>query len=315
MRLARVKRDDEIRWGQWHEAGVQIFEQPFVTTAEVLEAIRSDGPLPGDEVWPIESVEVLSPITQNQQVIAQATNFRSHIAEIGGNPEAKTSNAFFRKASSCLTGPDGPVLKPSRVHLLDYELELGLVIGRAITGPLEVSEATLADVVCGLVMHNDISAREHQIMDKQFHKAKSWRSFGPTGPYIKLLDQSLLARVPDLEFSLSVNGEQRQKARLGGDMIHEPAATLSELSGVMDLGVGDLVVTGTPAGVALRVPSKLVQMLALTVKPEKRLKMFIQGQLKTGRFLKPGDVIEASLRTPDGALDLGEMRTAVSAGV
>ena len=111
---------------------------------------------------PVDSLTLLSPITTPCRVAAQATNFASHVKDVGRDP-AKTPLTFFRKASGSVTGPFGDIVKPEHVKLLDYELEIGLVIGRELPVGTEVTEANLADYVVGLVVTNDVSARDVQL--------------------------------------------------------------------------------------------------------------------------------------------------------
>ena len=121
------------------------------------------------------------PITTPCRVVAQATNYASHVQDVGRDP-AKTPLTFFRKASGSVTGPFGDVVKPQHVTLLDYELEIGLVIGRELAVGTEVSEENLADFVVGLVVTNDISARDVQLSKQQFFESKSYPTFTPVGP-------------------------------------------------------------------------------------------------------------------------------------
>src|SRR6185369_4540529 len=106
-------------------------------------------------------------------------------------------------------------------RLLDYEIELGLVIGARTRGPTPVDAANLASFVGALVVANDVSARDVQVPDGQFYKGKSYRTFCPCGPYLFVPDPAELARWPELQLTLRVNGEVRQDAP-AGDMIHRP---------------------------------------------------------------------------------------------
>ena len=121
-------------------------------------------------------------------MVAQATNYASHVKDVGRDP-AKTPLTFFRKASGSVTGPFGDIVKPSHVKLLDYELEIGLVFGRELPVGTEVTEANLADFVAGLVVTNDISARDVQLTKQQFFESKSYPTFTPVGPALVLVDR------------------------------------------------------------------------------------------------------------------------------
>ena len=119
---------------------------------------------------------------------AQATNYASHVKDVGRDP-AKTPLTFFRKASGSVTGPFGDIVKPEHVKLLDYELEIGLVFGRELPVGTEVTDANLADFVVGLVVTNDISARDVQLPKQQFFESKSYPTFTPVGPALVLVDR------------------------------------------------------------------------------------------------------------------------------
>jgi 2-keto-4-pentenoate hydratase/2-oxohepta-3-ene-1,7-dioic acid hydratase in catechol pathway len=217
---------------------------------------------------------------------------------------------FFTKASSCIVPADAAIIRPPHVRLLDYEIELGLVMKRGWDGPQDITEGNLADWIGGLVIVNDVTARDVQISHMQFHKSKSYRTFGPVGPWLVLPSPEELARWRDLELVLMVDGQQRQRS-LAGDMIFKPAETLAELSRIMDLAAGDLIATGTPGGVALHPPSAFVQALAGFLTPAKRFKAFLKGQLARPAYLRDGQVMTAAIRTQDGAIDLGEQRNLI----
>ena len=108
---------------------------------------------------------------------------------------------------------------------------------------------------------NDYSACDVQIPKMQFYKGENFRTFGPVGPYLCVLAPGDFARLPDLQWTLTVNGEPRQRDSVA-NLVYGPAETLSELSAVQDLQVGDLLSTGTPAGSALSVPSAARQLIA-----------------------------------------------------
>ena len=139
------------------------------------------------------------------------------------------------------------------MRLLDYEIELGLVIGRGPVAGTAVGDADLPGHVAGLVMCNDISARDVQLTKGQFYESKSYPTFTPTGPRLALLEPDDFARLPGLRLRLWVNGELRQDGTVA-DVITGPAAALSLLASFQRLDPGDLVLTGTPGGTALQAP-------------------------------------------------------------
>ncbi len=256
---------------------------------------------PSTQSIALNSITLLSPVTSPCRIIGQGTNYQSHRKESSLHP---SFNLVFAKADSSLTTPSGPVLRPPGVQLLDYELEVGLVIGRSITQPIAADESWTS-FVAGLVMANDVSARDVQIPEEQWFHGKSFRTFCPAGPYFYLLDQNDVQRLGELRLQLWVNEQLRQDA-LFSDVIYGPAVTLPLLSRVLDLAPGDLLLTGTPGGVALRAPSKFTQSVASLMSPRARMRAFISGQKKRASYLHDGDSVRSVITTPDHTIDLGE---------
>ncbi|MGK3208702.1 fumarylacetoacetate hydrolase family protein [Amycolatopsis sp. MEPSY49] len=288
-------------------AGAAKIPTTATTTAELLAdraAIAAAGPF-ADRV---EDLELVSPVTAPCRVVAQMTNFASHVIDAGMDPKT-VPLTFFRKASGSISGPFDDVVKPAHVRLLDYEVEIGLVIGREI--PVGSDVTALDECVAGLVVTNDVSARDIQLPQTQFYEAKSYPTFTPAGPVLVLLEADELKRFADLRLRLSVNGSVRQDAVVGADMIHRPLEALRALTRFQRLDPGDLVLTGTPAGTALSAPPKLVEKIAALLPPALKWKLFFKGQAKNPKYLADGDVVEATVATDDGALDLGTQRTVV----
>jgi len=167
-----------------------------------------------------------------------------------------------------------------------------------------VTDVNLHEFVAGATIVNDYSARDVQIPQMQFYKGKSFRTFGPVGPYLALFAPEDFARLSDLQLTLTVNGETRQKDSIA-NLVYGPAETLTELSAVQNLYVGDLISTGTPAGCALSVPSPARQRIAALLPERVKWKMFLNVQARRSQYLKPGDIVEARVATSDGAIDLG----------
>jgi len=258
---------------------------------------------------PVERLSLVSPVTAPCRVVAQATNFASHVTDTGGNP-ATVPLTFFRKSSGSLTGPSDDVVRPPHVRLLDYEVEIGLVIGAELPVGAAVTAGDLDELVAGLVVTNDVSARDVQLAQTQFYQAKSYPTFTPCGPALVLLDPGELKRFTDLRLRLRVNGELRQ-FETAADMIYSPLQALQALSRFQRLDPGDLVLTGTPAGTALSAPPRPAQLLASLLPDHVKWRMFFRGQARNPRYLRDGDVIEASAATDDGAIDLGTQHTVV----
>jgi 2-keto-4-pentenoate hydratase/2-oxohepta-3-ene-1,7-dioic acid hydratase in catechol pathway len=258
---------------------------------------------------PIDRLTLVSPVTVPCRVVAQMTNFASHVKDAGLNPET-IPLTFFRKSSGSISGPYDDVRKPSHVNLLDYEVEIGLVIGRQLLVGSLITEDTLADCVAGLVVTNDVSARDLQLPKTQFYESKSYPTFTPVGPALVLLDADELKRFTDLRLRLTVNGEIRQDMTVA-DMIYPPVEALRALIRFQRLDPGDLLLTGTPAGTALSAPPKPVEIVASFLPPAVKWRLFFRGQARNPKYLHDGDVIEACVATDDGAIDLGAQRTVV----
>ncbi|PSK85850.1 2-keto-4-pentenoate hydratase/2-oxohepta-3-ene-1,7-dioic acid hydratase in catechol pathway [Limimaricola soesokkakensis] len=186
-------------------------------------------------------------------------NYAKHAAETGTQPPKEP--IIFSKASSALSGPFDPVIIPRGSEKTDWEVELGVVIGRET---LYVSEADALDHVAGYCTINDVSERAFQIeRGGQWIKGKSAPSFGPVGPWLVTADE--IEDPQALRVTLDLNGERVQDETTG-DMIFTVAQIISHMSQFMKLMPGDVIATGTPSGVGMG--------------------------MKPQRFLKPGDVME-----------------------
>lgn len=303
-----ILRTDE---GFWVEAGGLARPVPggARTTGELLgdrAAIAAAAAAPATAV---AELTLRSPVTRPCRVVAQMVNYRSHARDSGFDPDA-VPITFFRKASGSITGPAGAIVRPAHVRLLDYEVELGLVIGTPV--PVGADLGAVADAVAGLVVTNDVSARDVQLPKTQFYEGKSYPTFTPVGPRLVLLDAAGLARLPELRLRLSVNGAVRQD-HTAADMIAGPLAALRALARFQELAPGDLVLTGTPGGTALRAPPKPIELLSRLLPPPVRWRAFLKGQENVDAYLRPGDRVEARIATDDGAIDLGTQRHVVEA--
>ena len=259
---------------------------------------------------PVETLALMSPVSAPCRVVAQMTNFTSHVEDSGMDP-ATIPLTFFRKASGSINGPTDDIVKPAHVMFMDYEVEIGLVFGRELPVGAEVTESNLADYIAGLVVTNDVSARDIQLPKTQFYEAKSYPTFTPVGPFLVLLEAGELMRFGELRLQLSVNGEVRQNSVVAADMIYRPLRALAELTRFQRMDVGDLLLTGTPAGTALSAPPKPIEIIGNLLPPAMKWKAFFKSQAKNQKYLKDGDVVEASVATDDKAIDLGTQRAVV----
>ena len=204
-------------------------------------------------------------------------------------------------------------MRPAHVRLLDYEIELALVFRKAISGPVTVTAENLHEYVFGVTIANDVSARDVQLPQTQFFKGKSYRGFCPLGPYLAVLEPGELRYLDQLTLTLTVNDAVRQRDSTA-NLVYKPAETITELSTFCDVAPGDVLLTGTPSGCALRAPPPLVRRLMQLVLPEPALwATFTRLQAKRSQYLKPGDVVRARIASADGAIDLGEQRHRVEA--
>jgi len=282
------------------------------TTGELLaDRVAIDAAAAGSPAVPVDSLTLLSPVTAPCRVVAQMTNYASHVKDAGMDP-ASIPLTFFRKASGSIAGPHDDIVKPAHVRFLDYEVEIGLVIGREIPVGTDITEENVADYIAGLVVTNDVSARDVQLPKTQFYESKSYPTFTPAGPALVLLETGELKRFGDLRLRLRVNGEIRQDAIVNGDMIYPPLQALQALARFQRLDTGDLVLTGTPIGTALSAPPKPIEVIGSLLPPKVKWKAFFNRQAKNPKYLHDGDVVETSVATDDGAIDLGAQRNTVT---
>lgn len=286
-------------WVQTADGAARI-DTLATTTGELLtDRTAIDAAVHSAHTVLVDRLRVISPVTVPCRVVAQMTNFASHVKGAGMDPKT-VPLTFFRKTSGSINGPFDKIIKPPHVKLLDYEVEIGLVIGRDIPVGTEITESNLADFIAGVVVTNDVSARDVQLTKTQFYEAKSYPTFTPVGPALVLLDADELNRFGDLRLELQVNGEVRQNMLVHGDMIYPPLQALQSLARFQRLGTGDLVMTGTPVGTALGAAPR---------PPE--VKAFLKREASNPKYLQHRDVLELSIATNDGSIDLGTQRTAV----
>ena len=308
-----VLRTADAWWVETPTGAIRI-DTRATTTGELLadRAAIDGAAASAQNSVAVDTLELCSPVTAPCRVVAQMLNFRSHAKDSGFDPDA-VPTAFFRKTSGSITGPAGDIVKPAHVNLLDYEVEIGLVFGRHIPVGTSIAAADLADYVAGLVITNDVSARDVQLPKTQFYEAKSYPTFTPVGPRLVLLDADELARFTELRMQLWVNGQLRQD-QLAHDMIVQPVDALKVLTGFQALQPGDLLLTGTPGGTALKAPPKPIELIGSLLPPALKWKIFFRKQASNPKYLKAGDVIDIRIGTADGKIDLGRQRSVVRDG-
>lgn len=190
-----------------------------------------------------EGVRYGVPVAQVRKFIAIGLNYRDHAEEAG--MAIPTEPIIFHKAISCLSGPDDDIVQPPHSTKLDWEIELGVVIGSEAQ---YVSEANALDYVAGYCVVNDVSERAFQMQSSQWDKGKGCDTFGPIGPWLVTRDE--VADPHNLDMWLDVNGERRQIGN-SKTMIFSVAQIVSYCSRYMTLQPGDVICTGTPPGVGM----------------------------------------------------------------
>jgi 2-keto-4-pentenoate hydratase/2-oxohepta-3-ene-1,7-dioic acid hydratase in catechol pathway len=211
--------------------------------AEVLAKLDQVRASDGARSHPVGDCMLEAPLSNPQKYLAIGLNYQDHVEEIlkrGG--KAPEHQLWFNKQVSCITGPYHPIHLPKVSNALDYEAELGVVIGKRCR---HVSEADALDVVAGYMVLNDVTARDWQRQTTQWTLGKSFDTHGPMGPWLTTVDE--IADPQALEMTLFVNGELRQKTSTGG-MVYNIAAQIAHLSQVMTLEPGDILATGTCSG-------------------------------------------------------------------
>ena len=191
---------------------------------------------------PLASVRLLPPIPQPPEFLGVGLNYRDHALE--SKMALPSSPLFFNKQTSCVAGPHDDIVLPKVSAQLDYEGELGIVVGRA--GRYMSREAARA-AIFGFVVVNDVSVRDVQLSSPTHTLGKSFDSHGPVGPWVVTVEE--LPAVQDLLLITTVNGEIRQHGSTS-QMIFDCVEIMVQLSQVMTLRAGTFIATGTPAGVA-----------------------------------------------------------------
>jgi 2-keto-4-pentenoate hydratase/2-oxohepta-3-ene-1,7-dioic acid hydratase in catechol pathway len=301
--IVRFSSGEAIRWGilqgevpqrATDEVTVAPLSIACETTAQLLASLAPDAPQ--ESALTLSVRDLRSPVTSDARLVCQGLNYRSHSEESAHGKRG--GNLIFAKAASALTGAFDAIHRPSEVELLDYEVEVGLLIGRPINHKVDVEAGRLGDYVAGLVLCNDVSARDVMFGTPflQWYHGKSYRGFCPCGPVLILLDpEECAATVANLLIELSVNGEKRQTGDTA-NLIFGPAQTLTELSAWMDFSPGDLLLTGTPGGVTASATPAFVQALQSQLFDDEARLASVRRELTRGRpFLQPGDRVTASL--------------------
>ncbi len=195
----------------------------------------------------LSKYNILAPISNPPKIMCLAFNYIDHAEEQKMNPPEDP--VIVMKPRTTLTGTNSEIRSPSFVEKLDYEVELALIIGKNCKN---VSVDDAFDSIFGYMIFNDVSARDIQFKDKQFTRGKSFDSFAPCGPWITTKDE--IKDPQNLKMTTKINGELRQNSSSSNMFIKIPEI-VSKISKVMTLEKGDIISTGTPAGVMLNKPN------------------------------------------------------------
>ena len=228
MKIARFSTGGDPRFG--------------IVDDDEIVVLRGDPMFNGfdttEERIPLADVKLLAPVIPRSKVVAVGRNYREHAAELGN--EAPAEPLLFLKPNTSVIGPGDTIVRPRQSSRVDFEGELAIVIGSIAKN---VSEADAASVVFGYTVANDVTARDLQEKDGQWARAKGFDTFCPLGPVIETEFE-----VANQGIETRVNGEVRQSGRLD-EMVHSVASVIAYASAVFTLLPGDVILTGTPAGV------------------------------------------------------------------
>jgi len=220
----------------------------------------------------INNTDLLAPIPDPSKIICLAFNYYDHARDAGLTPSNEP--VIFIKPRTTLNHPFNDVVCPYFVERLDYEAELAVIIGK---NTKDIEPENASDCIFGYTILNDVSARDIQFKDKQFTRGKSIDTFAPSGPWITTKDE--IDDPQNLQIVTKVNGEIRQNSS-SSKMVISIEKIISSLSKVMTLEAGDIISTGTPAGVAM--------------------------SMKEPKYLKSGDIVEITIE------NLGTIRNRIT---
>jgi len=211
---------------------------------------------------PARDAKLLPPVPAPPKIICVARNYAEHAREAG--LELPSLPILFTRFANTLVAPGGPVVVPAVSDEVDWEGELAIVIGRGTTGRITREEAL--DYVFGYSIFNDVTVRDYQFRVTQYTAGKNFRASGPFGPYMATPDE--IGDPQSLNITTTVNGEVMQSANTS-TMIFDIPTLLVHVADFIDLEAGDVIITGTPAGVGFKREPPL--------------------------FLKPGDTVAVSI--------------------
>jgi 2-keto-4-pentenoate hydratase/2-oxohepta-3-ene-1,7-dioic acid hydratase in catechol pathway len=250
VRIARFTTGEDPRFGivtgDIDDFGIP--DEDSMITALVGDPLYV-GLQPTDEQVRLADARLLSPVLPRSKVVGIGRNYAAHAAEMGG--EVPEEPLIFLKPNTSVIGPGDPIFYPRQSENVHFEGELAVVISRICR---DVPREKAADVIHGYTVGNDVTARDLQRRDGQFTRAKGFDSFCPLGPWVETeLD------VSDLRLQTFLNGEVQQDGRTS-DLIFDVPTLVAHVTSVMTLLPGDVILTGTPAGVGPMNPGDEVEV-------------------------------------------------------
>jgi 2-keto-4-pentenoate hydratase/2-oxohepta-3-ene-1,7-dioic acid hydratase in catechol pathway len=239
MRVIRIRHSGLDYWARVYDEA----------TARLWTAAPWAGGVETDRLVPIKPGSLLPPVAPSK-IVCVGRNYRAHADELGH--EIPAEPILFFKPPSALLGPEGTVLLPPESQRVEYEGELAIVVGKTLRrASVEEAASSIAGATCA----NDVTARDLQKKDVQFTRGKSFDTFCPVGPWVETEPGDLRT----LELRTRVNGAVRQQGRVT-DMQWSVPELIAYVSQVMTLLPGDLLLTGTPAGVGVLRPGDRVEV-------------------------------------------------------
>jgi len=226
MKFIRFKKDDHIGYGLWEGDKVKVIEGDIFNQYLVT-----------DNFYDIAEIDLLTPCIPSK-IICVGLNYRSHAEEM--KMPLPEEPIIFLKPPSSLLAHNGVIIMPEMSKQVDYEAELGLVIGKR---GKNIRPEEAYDYILGATCFNDVTARDLQKKDGQWTRAKSFDTFAPFGPCI-----ATEVNYDNLDIELILNGETKQKSNTS-DFIFNVGKLISFISSIMELMPGDVIATGTPSGV------------------------------------------------------------------
>ena len=212
--IARFQESENVaRWGVVEDNLVAPLSTQFTSHRELMDAFSDDPTslqFEAEAAVPLDALNLLSPVTADVQIFCQGLNYASHKKE-GGVKTGKGQNLIFTKPPSSICGPRDDIIRPANCQLLDYEVELALVLKRDVPADTEITNENLLDYVGGFTLANDVSARDlcFGAPMLQWFKGKGHRTFCPTGPILYLMKSEEVDLLSNLRLTLSLNGESR----------------------------------------------------------------------------------------------------------